>query len=85
MIRALARPLIFFAVPFALYALYLAARLINPFALERWTRAIVPLTLVGVILAVGSLVAVGLFVPRHEGRYVPAHIEDGRVVPGRIQ
>ena len=86
MIRAFAEPLVFFTIPFLLYALVLLIRLINPLAIDNWTRRVViPLSLTGLVLAVGSLVLVGLMAPRHEGGYVPAHEENGRIVPGRMQ
>ena len=86
MIRAFGEPFVFFTVPFAIYVLWLAVRLINPFAVERWTRrVVVPLALVGLIFAVGSLLIIGVMAPRYEGGYVPAHIENGRIVPGRMQ
>ena len=86
MIRALSEPLVFFVVPFALYVAFLLLQLINPFAIDNWTRrVVVPLTLAGLLLAVGSLVVVGLIAPRYEGGYVPAHEENGRIVPGRTQ
>lgn len=86
MLRALEEPLIFFMIPFGLYAGYLVAQFINPFDIGQWTRrVVVPLALAGVVLAVGSLVVYGIFADRHEGGYRPAHIEHGRVVPGEIQ
>ena len=86
MIRALSEPLAFFLVPFALYAGFLLLQLVNPFLIDNWTRrVVVPLTLAGLLLAVGSLVMVGLLAPRYEGGYVPAHEENGRIVPGRTQ
>jgi uncharacterized membrane protein len=86
MARALAEPLIFFTIPFVLYVAFLLLQLINPFAIDRWTRRVVlPLMLVGVALAVGSVALVGLMAPRYEGGYVPAHIENGRLLPGHMQ
>jgi len=86
MIRALTEPLVFFTVPFALYLAFLLMQLINPFAVHHWTRrVVVPLTLAGLLLAVGSLVVLGLLAPRYEGGYVPAHEENGRIVPGHMQ
>ena len=86
MIRALSEPLAFFLVPFALYVGFLLLQLLDPFAIDNWTRrVVVPLTLAGLLLAVGSLVLVGLLAPRHVGGYVPAHEENGRIVPGRMQ
>ena len=86
MIRALTEPLAFFLVPFALYAGFLLLQFINPLAIDNWTRrVVVPLTLAGLLFAVGSLVLVGVMAPRHVGGYVPAHEENGRIVPGRMQ
>jgi hypothetical protein len=86
MIRALSEPLVFFMIPFGLYAGFLLAQLINPFALSQWTRRVVlPLSLAGALLAVGSLVVYGIFDVQHEGGYRPAHIENGRIVPGRME
>jgi hypothetical protein len=31
------------------------------------------------------MIAFGIFAPRHAGAYVPAHIENGKLVPGRMQ
>jgi hypothetical protein len=73
-------------IPFGLYAGFLAAQLISPFELDRWTRRVVlPLALAGSLLAVGSLVLYGVFDAGHEGGYRPAHIENGRIVPGRME
>lgn len=86
MARALAEPLIFFTIPFAIYVFVLLVQLVNPFAIDNWTRRVViPLILGGLVLAVGSIVAVGLLAPRYEGGYRPAHIENGRLAPGRMQ
>jgi hypothetical protein len=84
--RAILEPLLLFASPFLVYAVYLAARHSYPLTLEHWSKsAVSTLTLAGLLLALGGMVAFGLFAPRHEGAYVPAHIEGGKIVPGRIQ
>ena len=86
MIRMLPRLLVFFLVPFLLYLLWLAARWENPLAVERWTRKVlVPLSLAGLGCVLAGLVFIGLTAPRYEGGYLPAHVEDGRVVPGRMK
>ncbi len=86
MIRIFAEPLAFFTIPFALYVLVLLLQLVNPFAIDRWTRRVmIPLTLSGLVLAVGSIALVGLLAPRYEGGYVPAHIENGEIVPGHMR
>ena len=86
MIRAFSEPLVFFAVPFAIYVAFLALQLANPLAIDNWTRrVVVPLTLAGLLLAAGSLVLLGVLAPRHTGGYVPAHEENGRIVPGHME
>lgn len=83
MIRAVTEALAFFAAPFALYVCWLIVRLVNPFAVDRWTRAVLlPLVVAGLGASLVGLLLAGVFAPRAEGGYVPAHIEDGRIVPG---
>ncbi len=36
-------------------------------------------------IAVAGMLTFGIFAVRHEGAYVPAHIENGKLVPGRLQ
>ena len=43
------------------------------------------LTLVGLAAAVLGLAALNVFAPRGQGVYVPAHMENGVLVPGRIE
>ena len=84
--RAILEPSLLFASPFLAYAVYLVLRRNYPFALEHWpTSAVSTLTLAGLVLAVGGMLAFAIFAPRHEGAYTPAHIEGGKIVPGRIQ
>lgn len=84
--RVVLEPVAFFAAPFVVYALYLALRLRYPFALSAWSRMTVSiLTLVGLAAAVAAVFGFGLIAPRHLGPYVPAHLENGRLVPGRFQ
>lgn len=84
--RAILEPALLFASPFAAYVVYLALRQTYPFKVEHWTKtAVSTLTLAGLAAAVFGMLAFGLFVPRHQGAYVPAHIEQGKLVPGRLQ
>ena len=86
MIRALPRLLVFFLLPFLLYVVWLAARWENPMAVDRWTRKVLgPLALAGLACVILGLVLTGLAAPRYEGGYLPAHVEDGRIVPGRMK
>ncbi|MGO9673248.1 MAG: DUF6111 family protein [Methylocella sp.] len=84
--RAILEPALLFGSPFAAYAIYLALRLKYPFEMEHWSRsAVSTLALAGLAIAVAGVFAFGIFSPRGQGAYVPAHVEDGRIVPGRIQ
>ncbi len=83
---AVLEPLAFFFAPFALYAIFLALRARYPLEVEHWTGAKVSiLTLAGLAAAVLSLIAVNLLSPRGHGVYVPAHEENGVLVPGRFE
>jgi uncharacterized protein DUF6111 len=84
--RTVLEPLALFLTPFAVYALYLALRSRYPLELEHWTRGRVSiLTLIGLAAAVIGFVAVNAFAPRGRGVYIPAHVENGVLVPGRIE
>ena len=86
MIRAFPRLLAFFLVPFLLYVVWLLVRRENPLVVDRWTRRVlVPLVGAGLACVILGLVVYGLTAPRYEGGYLPAHVEDGRIVPGRMR
>ena len=86
MSRAVLEPLALFLSPFAAFAIYLILRARYPLAVEHWTRGRVStLTLVGLFIAIVALVIFGLNTPRGHGLAVPAHIENGVLVPGRIE
>jgi hypothetical protein len=86
MSRALLEPLALFLTPFAAYAIYLALRARFPLEVQHWTGVRVSvLSLVGLAAAVLGLVALNLFSPRGHGVYVPAHQENGVLVPGHIE
>ena len=84
--RTVLEPLALFLSPFAVYALYLALRARYPLEVEHWTRGRVSImTLIGLAAAVLGFVAINAFAPRGRGVYIPAHIEHGVLVPGRIE
>ena len=84
--REVLEPLALFLMPFAVYALYLALRARFPLAVEHWTSwRVSVLTLVGLVAAVLGLVSLDAFAPRGHGVYVPAHEQNGKLVPGRIE
>jgi hypothetical protein len=84
--RAVFEPLALFLSPFAVYVLYLTLRARYPLEVEHWTRRRVSLmTLIGLAAAVLGLVALNALAPRGRGVYIPAHVENGTLVPGRFE
>ncbi|HLY00385.1 MAG TPA: DUF6111 family protein [Roseiarcus sp.] len=84
--REVFEPLALFLSPFAVYALYLGLRARYPLEVEHWTRGRVSImTLIGLAAAVLGFVAINAFAPRGRGVYIPAHVEKGVLVPGRIE
>lgn len=77
-----------FLVPFVLYALWLTAqrrRAANREDAPSWERAPwAPLTAIGMALVFLSLLGLAFLGREGGGRYVPAHYENGEVVPGRM-
>lgn len=84
--RIIVQPALLFVSPFAAYFIYLGLRRTYPFAVDHWTHgAVSMLALAGLVITVVGMLVFGIFAERHVGAYVPAHIEDGRLVPGRMQ
>jgi len=88
MLRTVLWNLFLLALPFLLYAAYVAlARRERVRAGEAWDQA--PLSwlfIAGVVLVIASFLVLGLVTEDPgEGRYVPARYEDGRIVPGEVR
>ena len=84
MIRPVATALILFFIPFALYAVYLWGTRNGVLDRSSWRLHVVAWLTIGAL----CLVIAGLFLtaefsgaPPHSA-YVPAHMENGRLVPG---
>jgi hypothetical protein len=84
MIRPLLTEIGIFLIPFVVYALFLAATRSGLFVQSSW-----PVTVVArLALAAMALVIAGLIGLAHfsgappDSTYVPAHIENGKLVPG---
>jgi hypothetical protein len=73
-----------FLLPFALYLVYLRLRQEDEETSSRqhpWTALFIS----GLVLVAASFVFWGLFENRNQrGVYIPPHLEDGRLVPGRV-
>ncbi len=75
-----------FLLPFAGYVLFLTVQRRYPFVAAAWTRGpVAALVVSGLALAVVALLLTGLFGPRPQGSYRPAHVENGVLVPGRLE
>jgi hypothetical protein len=84
MIRALSELAVLFVAPYLAYSLYLAAKRRNPLAVEHWSRGpLAALTMAGLAAAVAGALLFGFAAEKHTGRYIPAHMEDGKLVGGR--
>ena len=84
MIRPILIELALFLTPFAAYAFLLWAKNHGVFDPESWPlRTVVALTVAALLLMGGSAVVTALFSGASpDSRYVPARVEDGRLVPG---
>ena len=73
-----------FLIPFAVYALFLVASRSGVFVQSSWTlTTIARLALVALVLVIASLVGLAHFTGAPpDSTYVPAHIENGKLVPG---
>jgi len=86
MARAVFETFGLFLTPFALFAVFLALRARFPLAVEHWTRGRLSwLTLAGLAAAALGLMLMNVLAPRGHGRYIPARIENGVIVPGRFE
>jgi Family of unknown function (DUF6111) len=84
MIRPVAIALVLFCIPFALYAIYLWGTRNGVLDMSSWRLQVVAWLTIGAL----CLVIAGVFLtaefsgaPPHSA-YVPAHMENGRLVPG---
>ena len=84
--RGLLDAVLLFFVPFVVYAGVLLVRRRYPFVLKAWTDGpLAQLVVTGLALAIIGVLAAGLLSGRSTGAYVPAHVEHGTLVPGRMQ
>lgn len=87
MIRPVLTEIVLFLTPFALYAIFLFATRAEVFERESWSpRILLWLTGAALALMIVSFVLLAQFsgAPT-DSTYEPAHIEDGKFVPGRTR
>jgi hypothetical protein len=84
MIRPLFVEVALFLTPFAVYAIYLWATRAKIIDLESWPpRTLAGLAVASLVLMIVSFVLIAEFSGAPTtATYVPAHIENGRLVPG---
>jgi Family of unknown function (DUF6111) len=84
MIRPVLTELAIFLIPFVAYALFLMATRAGVFASSSWpAHLIAKLVLGSLLLVVISFVFLAQFSGAPpDSTYVPAHLEDGKLVPG---
>jgi hypothetical protein len=87
MIRPVLTELALFLAPFVLYAIFLWATRAGVLDASSWSWSTLGwLTMAALALVVGSFVVIAQFSGAPPGStYVPAHIENGRFVPGTTQ
>ncbi len=84
MIRPVFTELALFAAPFVAYALFLWATRAGVLDVSSWPLPrLMWLTISALVLVIASLLALAQFGGSPPGStYVPAHLENGRLVPG---
>ena len=84
MIRTVLTEVALFATPFAIYAAFLVATRSGVMLPEAWPmRRIAALVIASLLLVVGSFLVLAQFSGAPPGStYVPAHVENGKFVPG---
>ena len=84
MIRIGLTELLLFVAPFALYAVFLVATRAGTLDPKAWPlRHVLGLSIAALVLVIGSFIYLAQFSGPPVGTtYVPAHVENGRLVPG---
>lgn len=87
MIRPLLTELLLFVIPFVLYAVFLWATRAGVMDPESWpVSRIIVLAIISFLLVIGSFLYFANFKGAPPGStYVPAHIENGKFVPGQTR
>jgi hypothetical protein len=84
MIRPVLQELALFLTPFAVYAIYLWATRANILHPESWPLSrLMWLTIVALLMVAVSFIVLAQWGGEPAGsQYIPAHIENGKLVPG---
>jgi hypothetical protein len=87
MIRPVLTEIALFLAPFLAYAIFLAATRVGVLHPDAWSlQRLGWLLIVALLLMIGSFIVLAQFSGAPPGStYVPAHVEDGRFVPGETR
>ena len=87
MIRPILTEFAFFLAPFLAYAIYLLATRGGVLHPDDWSvRAVTWLTVASLVSLIGSFLLLAHYSGEPIGStYIPAHMEDGKFVPGQIR
>jgi hypothetical protein len=87
MIRVGATEIALFAAPFVLYVVFLWATRAGVMHPDSWPLSrLITLAILSFALVIGSFIYFANYTGAPPGStYVPAHIEDGKFVPGRVR
>ena len=86
MIRPVLTEIALFLAPFVIYAAFLWFAKPAVLAREYWSiKTLMTLVIVSLVLMIGSFIVLGHFTGAPiSSTYVPAHVEDGKLIPGRV-
>jgi Family of unknown function (DUF6111) len=84
MVRIGFTELLLFAMPFVLYAVFLLATRAGVLDMQSWPLSrVITLAIIAFALMIGSFLYFANFTGARPGStYVPAHMENGKLVPG---
>ena len=87
MIRVGLTEIVLFAMPFVLYAVFLWATRAGVMDPESWpVSRLITLAIVSCVLVIGSFIYFANYTGAPPGStYVPAHMENGKFVPGQVR
>lgn len=87
MIRSILTEVLLFAMPFALYVVFLWATKAGVLHPDSWpVSRIIGLAIAAFLLVIGSFIYFAQFSGAPVGSpYVPAHMENGKFVPGTVK
>ena len=87
MIRPVLTEFLLFIAPFALYAVFLLATRAGVLDIKSWpVSRVVALAIVALVLVLGSFLYFANYSGAPPGStYIPAHMENGKLVPGQTK